>query len=1139
MTTEKAQFMAAVQGAGSNPNFLDEARIALVAEKEVERALKEAREALLNPEPVPPDAAGMHEPKTGLIEPVPGSNLAALNKGVAQEGRRRELVALKERIAGAKNLDALYRALSNKKFVKLVFGEKNLSGEELAHVLENYEQNFVSQGSIDFEEVAMNVPDKCGIRDKFVDLVSAKIPVGPLNIKAVNNLDVKDPDQALSSAPPAMPNALATPDINVGEPTPEEVFQNSVAGSNDFAELYANIEFCELAESGGVYFSGTFMVDGKPANGVELAHVLEDLSERVLSGDIDLKDAAAKAPEEFGIRDKFVALVGAAIESDQQSKANAINATSMPMSPDAVPPVLPPMPAAPAVLDIPPAPISSPDIPTALAANDPDHSAGTAPDSAAAKSSDPGPATWEDAKKAAAGQSEMLFQGRRYFNAGDDVFHLAVDDSLQQTRSGSGSSHDTAHVNASAAPASTSVGIPVIAQNIPTSPAGPAAIPPVPTGVENLPGEPPHPTPPTGAPKNPEPGEPTMAERIASAQKELDDARAIYAEKEHANTSSWRTVFKVIGVKARTGEQEKAVKGFRKEYQAKQNALLDLKLEELKGKNLDEKALQQEMGTLLKFVRFDEGEKLYDSRHAKSGFFNKITEWYRGTNWKTKLAIGAALTGLTAGSVVWGAASVTMAAVALKTAISTLSGSAMADSLSRGIYQKSREVAAELDKEDKMDSIEQLESSDAKFEKLGKFLKDDIEQSDARLQDRKGKDAWRKIGSVLFGVGMGTLTAVLGANSVHAAQLKADAAEAAAKKAAQHAADEAAKKAAAAAAQHAGGTTFQSDMLIDQERFAEFGSGADQADAAANAGNHVADAAAGATAEQVTAAHETAKNLYEQALTVPKGGSIEGAIIKQLAAYDPSISHGEAGRIAHQMVLEKFQEMHEAGSVASLDDFNRVSENMHFNIAGDADGYFIKDVADADLGTWTRHAAQAAHEATAQHAAVAVSHVEATAAIPTPPVEVVANAISPVQAIENHTNAAFNTMLLEGQQRTGLRTIDYFARQIVGGASTPGAGFDILTMNDNVPNMNQMLGLTVDSVLKHGTNASPEQMKHLGEFVTSAMKAFPGTGPTSGNFIGGETTASYLKRITMLMIHAQEQGTEVKLAGFGVLQKGL
>ena len=130
-------------------------------------------------------------------------------------------------------------------------------------------------------------------------------------------------------------------------------------------------------------------------------------------------------------------------------------------------------------------------------------------------------------------------------------------------------------------------------------------------------------------------------------------------------------------------------------------------------------------------------------------------------------------------------------------------------------------------------------------------------------------------------------------------------------------------------------------------------------------------------------------------------------------------------------------------------------------------------------------------------------------------------------------------MLLEGQQRTGLRTIDYFARQIVGGASTPGAGFDILTMNDNVPNMNQMLGLTVDSVLKHGTNASPEQMKHLGEFVTSAMKAFPGTGPTSGNFIGGETTASYLKRITMLMIHAQEQGTEVKLAGFGVLQKGL
>jgi hypothetical protein len=671
------------------------------------------------------------------------------------------------------------------------------------------------------------------------------------------------------------------------------------------------------------------------------------------------------------------------------------------------------------------------------------------------------------------------------------------------------------------------------------------------------------------------------AERIATAEQALENARSIYAEKEYVNTSTWRSIVSVLpGMRgrARSDRQEQELAGFRADYDRAKQELQNLQLENIRQSGSSGDTFKKEMAGLLMKSNFGEGEALYDARlrmkHAKEQEtflgkmkqgFERASKWYQRLDWRVKLAVGVALGAGTFGAALAGAAGATATIVFARAALGGVAGFGTFDAASERVYAGRRKGASEEDRDLSVELITQSEKREDQLEQLKGFLERDITQSDAKLLDRKRKEGWRKVGAVLTGLGMAGLTALLGMRSIHAA-------EAAAQNVQQVAAEAAAKNAqqvAAAAAHH----TTTADMVAAQERFAEGlpGSAADQAPGAADATQPVVAPAAESAAQQAPGSvAEAAKHTYEATLTVPKGGSIEGEIIKHLHQVDPNMSDDTIAHLAHKAVLDRAAEMH-----LSPEEFNRVLPNMDFSVHFDhaADGHpllSIGGVENAEVGAWGHavsatdvHSAVEAggHVSLGAHGSVDMlaSHQGGIPSYdPSGPVldgswdngsilgqqatEAHTIAQSSVaeqvaRRMENFTDSYFST--LDSVQRADcVRTVDYFMQQIAA-TSPPGEGFDVMnTAGMNAPSLKDMLSLSADRVLHSGTNVAPEQARHFGEFVTASIKAFPEGGPLGrplGSVFPGEKVGDYVRRIT---IHMLKSSHEVKLNGFGVIQTG-
>lgn len=292
--------------------------------------------------------------------------------------------------------------------------------------------------------------------------------------------------------------------------------------------------------------------------------------------------------------------------------------------------------------------------------------------------------------------------------------------------------------------------------------------------------------------------EPTIEERIAKLRGEVEAMRAEYVREDYDNTNAWARMKGFFGKyleKDPQSDEEKEGRRIRQSetvfYQAQyQNKLIDLQnleLERLKQSDVSGKELKENMGNLLKKIKFGEVTELVDARTTYRAenrnwptkvfdMFGAFGRSYNQLSFKEKMlvvglftggAIGATLSGGAAGAVT---AMFLMGGRKFMSGAATFAGSEAAlESVGEGRRAKKADqaVAKEMEgltTEERLEpsletdkgAIEARNGQIIDFDKASAGLKEDIFALDDRLQNEKWKKVLRKSTAVGLGVAVGS-----------------------------------------------------------------------------------------------------------------------------------------------------------------------------------------------------------------------------------------------------------------------------------------------------------------------------------------------------------------------------------------------
>lgn len=462
-------------------------------------------------------------------------------------------------------------------------------------------------------------------------------------------------------------------------------------------------------------------------------------------------------------------------------------------------------------------------------------------------------------------------------------------------------------------------------------------------------------------------------EGIKKLQKELEQARKDYLEMDYKKRGMWQKVGRFFGDKifGRKGREEVSMKAGEKTgdmivddqdvvYMRAlyENKLVDLRnamLEDAKAKGMKAEDLA-EMG---KFFEVESRVNLADEhdkvRVENSGRFAgplrenlvKMNEWYRKQPLKYKLAVGAAFGlggaaasfGLIAGSA---ATALTMAAISRRAVMGAITGTG-ASIFAEGMAKKGREKRAEKGSEKFAREAENLSEEEIK-NKLNEL----IFSADDKLQSYKNWDKIRlAAGGAIAGIiGSGAMGEIF--KFLHKTE---------AGKATSEAVHKMAGILKSSISETAPGPGVPNGAVGGGNATVESGGKAESAvfgnnETIENAGTLAPDN--NATIEKNEAKisgktipgskPEVPKNIN---LEIKKGGSFEGAIIKQLES--GGTNKKEAGKMAHRMYLEYIKSHPDPTGK----EYNLVHPGAKLELS--PDGKRIVDFKDSPLSEWDKY----------------------------------------------------------------------------------------------------------------------------------------------------------------------------------------
>ena len=263
-----------------------------------------------------------------------------------------------------------------------------------------------------------------------------------------------------------------------------------------------------------------------------------------------------------------------------------------------------------------------------------------------------------------------------------------------------------------------------------------------------------------------EAGEMSETEKLKSEVERLklivDERRMAYVSVDYKQKSKWKKLRNFFGIKSEEladGDTNVVLSDYRQALTAYQEA----QLAAIKGEGLDGVKLREQLGGMLRYLKYDEQLELKKYRDQvkveTGGFgnnviagFEKVGRLYNGIPKKYKFIVAAGLVGLTGGSVLAGSAGLATAAGAatlFKRVVATAGLAVTIDSGWEGWQGKKLKEMADIQKDEDLDFIFSESGvregeEDARFRKLREFLDKDLDQVEQKFQAQKKRDKWRR-----------------------------------------------------------------------------------------------------------------------------------------------------------------------------------------------------------------------------------------------------------------------------------------------------------------------------------------------------------------------------------------------------------
>lgn len=426
-------------------------------------------------------------------------------------------------------------------------------------------------------------------------------------------------------------------------------------------------------------------------------------------------------------------------------------------------------------------------------------------------------------------------------------------------------------------------------------------------------------------------------ERLMS---EVEKARKVYAKKDYETTNTVNQIKKIFGRFINSNlETSKKEDYSYNQYQEKLKDLLVYQVEKIK-KETSESGNDAEIIELMKFYNQDEKLNLFaertnaraeawEEKYGKApGYLaekgGKFINWYRKVGWKKKMIFSGALLGIGIAGSMTGAASVVGAvgvAKILQRGVSGVMAGTGVSGMVESLHRKKEEKKAQKNRENIKEDLDISESYEEKYETLMQKMQEEIAGYEKDLKTEKSKATRRKLFGATAGVLVGGGWTGEAIRNVSDATGFTEALNVAKKFWLEKAGD---SETLNAVKNFVSEKINSGDKSLKDNKVGKATS-SDVQESSVAKDRIVAEE----TGETAVGAQESTGGTE---IIIPKGGSFEGEIIKQLVTN--GMAKEDAGKMAHKMYVDYLENF----SDPSSKNYNIIQPGAKITLGEDSSG---------------------------------------------------------------------------------------------------------------------------------------------------------------------------------------------------------